>query len=101
LSTYSAFAKDTMEISLENSLIKLFIRIGNSEAVRILIVFIFENFFNKRLIYFHLTQLKTMVSSEGFNDGKWHTIKVIREGARLILQVDYDEPATGSSFSLC
>lgn len=37
-----------------------------------------------------------MSSNEGFTDGKWHTIRVIRESARLTLEVDNDEPATGN-----
>ena len=36
-----------------------------------------------------------MYSNEGLCDNKWHTLKILREGSRLILQVDNDEPATG------
>lgn len=36
-----------------------------------------------------------MTSNEGFTDGKWHTIRVTREGPRLTLQVDNDEPSSG------
>lgn len=39
-----------------------------------------------------------MYSKEGLADNKWHTIKVLREGARLILQIDNDEPATGKYY---
>jgi hypothetical protein len=31
------------------------------------------------------------------NDNRWHTIKVLREGLRLIFQVDFNEPSTGKS----
>lgn len=41
-----------------------------------------------------------MFSNEALCDDKWHTIKVLREGTRLILQVDNDEPATGMFFFL-
>jgi hypothetical protein len=39
-----------------------------------------------------------MFSNEGLCDNNWHTIKVLREGPRLILQVDNDEPVTGIKF---
>lgn len=38
-----------------------------------------------------------MFSNEGLCDNNWHTIKVLREGPRLILQIDNDEPVTGIS----
>lgn len=41
-----------------------------------------------------------MFSNDGLCDDKWHTIKIVREGARLILQVDNGEPATGT-YSIC
>lgn len=69
LSTYSVLTKDLMEISLENTQIRLYLKIGSAET--------------------------TMYSNEGLCDNKWHTIKILREGSKLILQVDNDEPATG------
>jgi hypothetical protein len=41
-------------------------------------------------------KLKSLFSSEGLCDNKWHTIKILRESNRIILQVDNDEPATGN-----
>jgi hypothetical protein len=58
-----------MEVSIENTQVKLFIRIGNSET--------------------------TLRSSKGLNDNCWHTIKILREGPRIILQVNNDEAITG------
>ena len=29
------------------------------------------------------------------NDNQWHTIKILREGLRIIFQVDNNEPSTG------
>lgn len=29
------------------------------------------------------------------NDNQWHTIKIMREGIRLIFQVDINEPSIG------
>ncbi len=40
-----------------------------------------------------------MFSNEGLCDDSWHTIKVLREGPRLILQIDNDEPVTGNYLS--
>ena len=36
-----------------------------------------------------------MASNEGMCDNNWHTIKVMREGPRIILQIDNDMPSTG------
>ena len=39
-----------------------------------------------------------MISNgDGFCDNEWHMIKIVREGTRVILQVDNDEPATSNS----
>ena len=43
--------------------------------------------------------LKTIYSmSENLNDNNWHTMKILREGTRLILQVDNEDPVTGRCF---
>jgi leucine-rich repeat transmembrane neuronal protein 1/2 len=72
LSTVSASPhnnRDTMEISLENGQVKFFVRIGTTET--------------------------SLVSNEELSVNEWHTIKILREGVRLILQIDSDEPITG------
>jgi hypothetical protein len=69
LSTFTPFASDLMELTLENSQVKLFIKIGTSETI--------------------------LFSRQGMNDNQWHTIKVLREGHRIIFQVDSHESSTG------
>jgi hypothetical protein len=69
LSTYSSHSKDFMEFSLDNSKVKLVIKIGLNEIV--------------------------LYSQSDLNDNQWHTVVLIREGIRTILQVDGHEPATG------
>ncbi len=71
LSTFTPFSNDLMQISIDNSQIKLYVKIGNSETI--------------------------LYSKEGMNDNRWHTIKVLREGLRLIFQVDFNEPSTGKT----
>jgi hypothetical protein len=39
--------------------------------------------------------LQTMFSSEDLCDDEWHTVKLMREGPRVVLQVDNDVPTTG------
>lgn len=69
LSTYSSRNKDYMEFTLDDSKLKLVIKIGHNEIV--------------------------LYSQSGLNDNNWHTVVLIREGIRTILQVDGHEPATG------
>lgn len=63
-----------MELTLENSQVKLFIKIGASETI--------------------------LYSRQGMNDNQWHTVKILREGHRIIFQVDSHEPSTGMIYSI-
>ena len=84
-----------MEITLENSQIKLYLKIGDSETVRILIFLIFDCCFTIFSLFLFLIFKKILFSKERMNDNQWHTIKIMREGIRLIFQVDINEPSTG------
>jgi hypothetical protein len=41
-----------------------------------------------------------MHSNEGMCDNNWHTTKILREGPKVILQIDNDSPSTGIFFKL-
>ncbi|RMZ95079.1 neurexin-1a-like isoform X4, partial [Brachionus plicatilis] len=75
LSTYSKYSKDRIELALENTHIILYMKIGDSECI-----------------------LKSIRYS--LCDNEWHTVKISREGNRVILQVDNDEPATSKTIHL-
>ena len=81
-----------MEISLESTQIRLFLKIGNAETVSQNIDKETKKKQNKNTFHF----IKTVYSNGGLCDNKWHTLKILREGARLVMQVDDDDSATGT-----